>query len=112
YSYLSKLVKICVQKKKTGMSPSDKIDRIVTNRWLALPIFAVVMTLVYYISWTTVGTIVTDFTNDTLFGEWISPAVESFLTGIGTADWVVGLVVEGIVGGVGAVLGFVPQMLV
>lgn len=112
YSYLSKLVKICVQKKKTGMSPSDKIDRIVTNRWLALPIFAVVMTLVYYISWTTVGTIVTDFTNDTLFGEWISPAVESFLTGIGTADWLVGLVVEGIVGGVGAVLGFVPQMLV
>ena len=112
YSYIAKLVKSCVQKKKTGMTTSDKIDRIVTNRWLALPIFAVVMTLVYYISWTTVGTILTDFTNDTLFGEWISPAVENFLVGIGTADWLVGLIVEGIVGGVGAVLGFVPQMLV
>lgn len=112
YSYIAKLVGRCLQKKKTGMTTSDKIDRIVTNRWLALPIFAVVMTLVYYISWTTVGTIVTDFTNDTLFGEWISPAVENFLVGIGTADWLVGLIVEGIVGGVGAVLGFVPQMLV
>ena len=112
YSYIAKLVGRCVQKKKTGMTTSDKIDRIVTNRWLALPIFAVVMTLVYYISWTTVGTIVTDFTNDTLFGEWISPAVENFLVRIGTADWLVGLIVEGIVGGVGAVLGFVPQMLV
>lgn len=112
YSYIAKLVGRCLQKKKTGMTTSDKIDRIVTNRWLALPIFAVVMTLVYYISWTTVGTIVTDFTNDTLFGEWISPAVENFLVRIGTADWLVGLIVEGIVGGVGAVLGFVPQMLV
>lgn len=112
YSYIAKLVGRCLQKKKTGMTTSDKIDRIVTNRWLALPIFAVVMTLVYYISWTTVGTIVTDFTNDTLFGEWISPAVENFLVRIGTSDWLVGLIVEGIVGGVGAVLGFVPQMLV
>jgi len=89
YSYIAKLVGRCLQKKKTGMTTSDKIDRIVTNRWLALPIFAVVMTLVYYISWTTVGTIVTDFTNDTLFGEWISPAVENFLVRIGTADWLV-----------------------
>ena len=94
------------------MSVSDKIDRIVTNRWLGLPIFAVVMTLVYFISWTTVGTLVTDFTNDTLFGEWIAPAVENFLVSMGTADWLVGLAIEGIVGGVGAVLGFVPQMLV
>ena len=112
YSYIAKLVGRCLQKKKTGMTTSDKIDRIVTNRWLALPICGVVRPLVYYISWTTVGTIVTDFTNDTLFGEWISPAVENFLVRIGTADWLVGLIVEGIVGGVGAVLGFVPQMLV
>ncbi len=112
YDAIAKLVKSCVKKRKSGLSVSDQIDRIVTNRWLGLPIFAVVMTLVYFISWTTVGTLVTDFTNDTLFGGWISPAVESFLTSIGTADWLVGLVVEGIVGGVGAVLGFVPQMLV
>ncbi|MBC8546077.1 ferrous iron transport protein B [Clostridiaceae bacterium NSJ-31] len=112
YNYIAKLVKNCVHKKHSGLSTSDKIDQIVTNRWLALPIFAVVMFFVYYISVTTIGDIVTGFTNDTLFGEWISPAVENFLVSINTADWLVGLVVEGIVGGVGAVLGFVPQMLV
>ena len=112
YEYISKLVGHCVRKGKTGLSTSDKIDRIVTNRWLALPIFAVVMTLVYYISVSTIGDIVTGFTNDTFFGEWISPAVENFLVGIGCADWLTGLIVEGIVGGVGAVIGFVPQMLV
>ena len=79
---------------------------------MALPIFAVVMFFVYYISVSTVGDLLTGFTNDTLFGEWISPAVESFLVGIGCADWLTGLIVDGIVGGVGAVLGFVPQMLV
>ena len=102
----------CVKKKRGGLSTSDKIDRIVTNRFLALPIFAVVMFFVYYISVSTVGDLLTGFTNDTLFGEWISPAVESFLVGIGCADWLTGLIVDGIVGGVGAVLGFVPQMLV
>ena len=112
YEYISKLVGHCVRKGKTGLSTSDKIDRIVTSRWLALPIFAVVMTLVYYISVSTIGDIVTGFTNDTFFGEWISPAVENFLVGIGCADWLTGLIVEGIVGGVGAVIGFVPQMLV
>ncbi len=112
YNAIAKLVKRCVKKKESGLSVSDKIDRIVTNRWLGLPIFAVVMTLVYFISWTTVGTLVTDFTNDTLFGEWIAPAVENFLVSMGTADWLVGLAIEGIVGGVGSVLGFVPQMLV
>ena len=112
YNYVAKLIKNCVHKKKVGMTTSDKIDQIVTNRWLALPIFAVVMFIVYYISVTTIGDIVTAFTNDTLFGEWISPTVEGWLTAIGTADWLVGLIVEGIVGGVGAVLGFVPQMLV
>ncbi len=112
YEAIAELVKRCVKKKESGLRVSDKIDRIVTNRWLGLPIFVAVMTLVYFISWTTVGTLVTDFTNDTLFGGWISPAVESLLVSLGTADWLVGLVVEGVVGGVGSVLGFVPQMLV
>lgn len=112
YNAIAKVVKACVKKKRSGLSTSDRIDRIVTNRFLALPIFAAVMFLVYYISISTVGDILTGFTNDTLFGEWISPAVESFLVGIGCADWLTGLIVEGIVGGVGAVLGFVPQMLV
>ena len=112
YNAIAKVIKACVKKKRGGLSTSDKIDRIVTNRFLALPIFAVVMFFVYYISVSTVGDLLTGFTNDTLFGEWISPAVESFLVGIGCADWLTGLIVDGIVGGVGAVLGFVPQMLV
>ena len=112
YQYISGVMQRCVRRKQTGLTTSDKIDRIVTHRIWALPIFAVVMTLVYYIAISTVGGALTDWTNDTLFGEIISPAVESFLTGIGTADWLTGLVVDGIVGGVGAVLGFVPQMLV
>ena len=112
YQYISGVMERCVRRSRTGLTTSDKIDRIVTHRVLALPIFAAVMTLVYYISISTVGGWLTDWTNDTLFGEIVSPAVENFLTGIGTADWLTGLVVEGIVGGVGAVLGFVPQMLV
>ena len=112
YDYIGQVVKACVKKGKYGMTTSDKVDRIVTNRVLALPIFAAIMFLVYYISVTTVGTIVTDWTNEVLFGEIIPPFVEDFLTNAGTADWLVGLVTEGIVGGVGAVLGFVPQMLV
>ena len=112
YNAIAKVIKACVKKKRGGLSTSDKIDRIVTNRFLALPIFAVVMFFVYYISVSTVGDLLTGFTNDTLFGEWISPAVESFLVGIGCADWLTGLIVDGIVGGVGAVLGFVPKMLV
>ncbi|MFR2562369.1 MAG: hypothetical protein ACLS8R_06550 [Anaeromassilibacillus sp.] len=91
---------------------SDKIDRVVTNRWLALPIFVVIMFAVYYITVTTIGTIVTDFMNDTLFGEWIQPTVGGWLTAAGAADWLNGLIVDGIIGGVGAVLGFVPQMLI
>ena len=104
----------CVKKKarKEHLTVSDKIDRIVTNRYLALPIFVAVMTLVYYVSVTTIGSIVTDFTNDVFVGEWIQGPLGEWLTGIGTADWLVGLVVDGIVGGVGAVIGFVPQMLV
>ncbi|MBC8569862.1 ferrous iron transport protein B [Zongyangia hominis] len=112
YEYIAGLISRCVRKKKTGLTTSDKIDKIVTNRWLALPIFAVVMILVYYISVSTIGDIVTNFTNDTLFGEWIAVPLESWLTAIGTQAWLIGLITEGIVGGVGAVLGFVPQMLV
>ena len=113
YNYISNMIEDCYKKRvKNKMSPSDKIDRIVTNRFLALPIFAAVMFLVYYVSVTTVGTILTDWTNDTLFGEWIIPAAQSGLEAIGCADWLTGLLVDGIISGVGAVLGFVPQMLV
>lgn len=113
YTYITSVIKDCYNKgSKEVLTTSDKIDRIVTNRVLALPIFALVMWLVYYISVTTVGTIVTDWTNDVLFGEIIPPAVDSFLTSIQCADWLHGLIVDGIIGGVGAVLGFVPQMLV
>ena len=113
YTYITNVIKDCYKKgSKEVLTTSDKIDRIVTNRVLALPIFALVMWFVYYISVTTVGTIVTDWTNDVLFGEIIPPAVDSFLTSIQCADWLHGLIVDGIIGGVGAVIGFVPQMLV
>ena len=113
YVYISSIIGDCVTKnKKNAMTTSDKIDRIVTNRWLALPIFAVVMWVVYYVSVTTVGTFVTDWTNDVLFGEIIPPAIENLLNAIHCADWLQGLILDGIVAGVGAVLGFVPQRLV
>ena len=113
YIYISSIIRdCCVKKNKGGLTVSDKIDRVVTNRFLALPIFAAVMFLVYYVSVTTVGTYLTDWTNDTLFGEWIIPAAQSGLEAIGCADWLTGLLVDGIISGVGAVLGFVPQMLV
>lgn len=113
YEYISSLIGECVTKSnKEKMTVSDKIDHIVTNRWLALPIFAAAMFLVYYVSVTTVGGFLTDWTNDTLFGEWIMPGAQSFFQGIGCAEWLTGLIVDGIISGVGAVLGFVPQMLV
>ena len=113
YVYISSIIGQCVTKaRKDKLSTSDKIDRIVTNRWLALPIFAVVMWIVYYVSVSTVGAFVTDWTNDVLFGEIIPPAIESGLNAIGCAGWLQGLILDGIVAGVGAVLGFVPQMLV
>lgn len=113
YSYITSIIKDCYEKaNRESLTPSDKIDRIVTNRILALPIFALVMYVVYYVSVTSVGTIVTDWTNDVLFGEIIPPAIESFLTAINCAGWLQGLIIDGIVAGVGAVLGFVPQMLV
>ena len=112
YNYISSIIGRCYKKKRTGLSTSDKIDKVLTNRWLALPIFAAIMFAIYYISVTTVGTWVTDWTNDVLFGEIIPPAVESFLVSVNCAPWLQSLLLDGIIAGVGAVLGFVPQMLV
>jgi ferrous iron transport protein B len=123
YVYISSIIDECYTKLSKGkMTVSDKIDRIVTNRFLALPIFAVVMFIVYYVAVTTVGTWATDWANDGLFGEgWslfglevpgIPVLVEAALNAVGTAAWLQGLILDGIVAGVGAVLGFVPQMLV
>ena len=112
YEYITSIIGKIYKKTRQGMSVSDKIDQIVTNRILALPIFVVIMTLVYYIAVSSLGTIVTDWTNDTLFGEWIQPAVGAFLENAGAADWVVSLVVDGIIGGIGAPVGFAPQMAI
>ncbi|MBD5496677.1 MAG: ferrous iron transport protein B [Lachnospiraceae bacterium] len=123
YLYISSVIKDCYTKgRKEKLTVSDKIDKIVTNRWLALPIFAVVMFIVYYVSVTTVGGWATDWANDGVFGEgWslfgleipgIPVLVENLLEAIGCADWLSGLILDGIVAGVGAVLGFVPQILI
>lgn len=126
YVYISSIINECRTKnRKRSLTASDKIDRIVTNRWLALPIFAIVMYLVYYVSVSTVGTWATDWANDGVFGEgWnlfgiealyipgIPVLVENLLNAVGCADWLQGLILDGMVAGVGAVLGFVPQMLV
>ena len=114
YAYINKLVSTCVKKGKPkgALTVSDKIDRVVTNRWAALPIFIAIMWFVYYISVSTIGTIVTDWTNDVFVGEIVQDNVRAWLEGIGTEGWLTGLVVDGIIGGVGAVLGFLPQMIV
>lgn len=114
YTYISSVIEKCFIRKNRAqkLTVSDKIDRIVTNRWLALPIFAAVMFCVYYVSVSTVGDLLTGWTNDTLFGEWIIPGVTGALEAVHCAGWLTGLIADGIVGGVGAVLGFVPQMLV
>ena len=112
YEYITKLIKDSYRRSSRGMSASDRIDHIVTNRWLALPIFAVLMVVIYYISVTSLGTIVTDWTNDTLFGAWIQPGVQGFLENIGTAEWLVSLIVDGIIGGIAAPIGFAPQMAI
>ena len=111
YQFIQKIVGTTVKKAKEKLTTSDKIDRIVTNRILGIPIFIAVMWLVYYISVTTVGTFVTDWTNDT-FVVAIQEAVGGFLTSVGASDLINGLVVDGIIGGLGAVLGFVPQMAI
>ena len=113
YAYIARVVASAVKKKQTGlkMSVSDKIDHIVTNRILALPIFVVVMALVYWISMGPLGTFLTDWTNDVLVSEWAVEGARGWLEGAGVAGWLVGLVCDGIIAGVGAVIGFVPQML-
>ena len=112
YEYISKITTGCLKKNRKGMTVSDKIDRIVTNRILALPIFVAVMFVVYYVSVTSLGTIVTDFTNDTLFGAWIQPAVQGLMETAGASEWLVSLVVDGIIGGLAAPIGFAPQMAI
>ena len=112
YEYIAGIIGKVRRRQSGKVSVSDRIDRIVTNRWLGLPIFALVMMVVYYISVTTVGAWVTDWTNDVFVGELIQAPVEGWLTGIGCADWLTGLICEGIIGGVGAMLGFMPQMFI
>ena len=114
YAYIAKLVQAALKKKHVGqkMSASDRIDRIVTNRILALPIFAFVMFCIYYISISTIGDVVTGWTNDTLFGEMILGNLSTWFESIHVAPWLSGLITDGIIGGVGAVIGFVPQMLI
>lgn len=113
YTYISGIISGCYHKKnRNKLTVSDKIDRIVTNRWLALPIFAAVMFIVYYVSVTTIGGWVTDWTNDVFAAEFLQGGIDKFLTAINCAEWLKGLIVDGIIGGVGAVLGFVPQIFV
>ena len=113
YEFITGLLEGSYVKKNAGnMTISDKIDRVVTNRWLAIPIFLLIMWVVYFLAINTVGTMGTDWVNDVLFGEIVPEAVGGFLESIGTADWLQGLILDGIVAGVGAVLGFLPQMIV
>ena len=113
YLYITRLTATCYKRKNAGkMTVSDQIDRIVTNRILALPIFAVVMFLVYFVSLKSIGDWTVGFMNDTLFGEWIIPSVSGALSDWGVAPWLISLIADGALSGVGAVLGFVPQMLI
>ncbi len=113
YVYIGGVVSRCYRRKnKNGITTSDKIDKILTNRFLAIPIFAVIMWFVYFISIGSIGDFTVGFMNDTLFGEWIVPGVQNGLGSIGCAPWLISLIGDGIVGGVGAVLSFVPQMLI
>ncbi len=113
YAYIKGVVDKCVRltRERGDLTISDKIDRIVTNRILALPIFACVIFIMYFISVSTVGSWLTDWTNDVLFGEWITGAGTYLMEAINAPDWLTSLVVDGIIGGVGTVLGFVPQMV-
>ncbi|MBR2715489.1 MAG: ferrous iron transport protein B [Ruminococcus sp.] len=113
YDYIEKLMKTAyIRKSDKKLTPSEKIDKVLTNRILALPIFALIMWGVYTLSIGTIGAWTVDFMNDTLFGEWIIPSVTAFLENVGCAQWLISLVADGIIGGVGAVLGFVPQMFI
>jgi ferrous iron transport protein B len=112
YEYVSRLTAACVDKNPHKIPISDKIDAIVTNRWLGLPIFAAVMFVVYYVSVSTAGAIVTDFTNNMVVGEWVQTPLRNWLVSAGAPVWFTGLLADGIVGGVGAVVGFLPQLLI
>ena len=112
YEAIAAVTAGCVKHGKRTGTTSDKIDAVLTNRILGLPIFAAIMVLVYYIAISTVGTWLTDWTNDVFVGEWLVPGATAILEGIGTAGWLTGLIVDGIISGAGAVIGFVPQMLV
>ncbi len=112
YDIIARIMQVSVKKVHRHMTPSDKIDLVITNRYLSLPIFAAIMFLVYYLSVSTVGAWMSGWVNDVLFGEIIPPAVESFLVSVNAAEWLQSLVLDGIIGGVGAVLGFLPQMVV
>ena len=103
---------VYVKKEAGALTVSDKIDKVVTNRILALPIFVVIMFIVYFVSVSWLGGIVTDFTNDTLFGEWIGGGIETLLVNANSPDWLVSLIVDGIIGGIGAPIGFAPQMAI
>ena len=113
YLYIASLMKACCKKKNAGLlSASDKIDKVVTNRFAALPIFAAVMFLVYWVAMGPFGSMLTDWTNDVLGAEILQGNAAALMESWGAADWLSGLVADGIIGGVGAVLGFVPQLLV
>lgn len=113
YDYIGTVISNCVKKTQhVKLSTSDKIDQLLTNRWLALPLFALIMWGIYYIAITSVGSIATDWINDTFFGEIIQGNISAFMENIGTAEWLIGLVVDGLIGGVGAVLGFIPQIMI
>ncbi len=112
YDLIARIIEMCVvDTDDFTMSMSDRVDRIVTNRWLAIPIFIMVMWVVYYLSIQTVGTIGSDWVNDTLFGSWIPNATASFLSALHVAAWLKGLIIDGIIGGIGSVLGFLPQVM-
>jgi len=111
YDLIETICSTALQKKQTGLSVSDKIDRVVTNKWLGLPIFIFVMWFMYFVSVSTIGTVITDWVNEEFFAGIVTDAATSFLESAGAAPWLLSLVVDGIIGGVGAVLGFVPQIM-
>ncbi len=112
YDFVSDVVKACVRKTSSGMNVSDRIDSVVTSRWLGFPIFVAVMFFVYFVSVSTVGALVTEFTNEMFVGSFVQEPLRNLLSSAGTAEWLTGLVVDGIIGGIGSIAGFLPQMLI
>ncbi|MDE5600801.1 MAG: ferrous iron transport protein B, partial [Oscillospiraceae bacterium] len=112
YNYITKIIPKFYKKNNKGLNTSDKIDKIVTNRFLAFPIFIFIMTIIYFISITLFGKLASDWINNVFFGDWIQPFFNNFLESIGSAKWLISLVNDGIIAGVGSVLSFVPQMFI